>query len=329
MEVYDAFSRSLDAFFSQRLEEKAKFATLYDDSTYSPNQYHGYSRMEGLKEQYMIRLCGEGAKLLLPGSYPTPSDPSRQSPHFGEHALALYEQLDQTCRQHLKKVCDKLSLPHSAGDKLLDPVNIVHSSPLSSVTSKLVAGSSAYHCSTHYAFPSYVGSCLLDVFHYDNTFKHEDGSHGKFKNNHLSHSDSGILTLVPCADVPGLEVSDQSRGSDWIALEQLIHRAHPNMGHRQFATIFWGDSVEYLTKTQAKACMHRVAKSEAARHSIVFKQRTYPIATAPRYQEDYDLASIQLSAIDAVQGKRTHRMIMYGIIAAGLLAVGAARYITD
>lgn len=80
--------------------------------------------------------------------------------------------------------------------------------------------------------------------------RHSDGSYDKFKN----HTDSGIVTLVPVTDIPGLEVLDQSL-NHWISLEKIIHGATENI--RDYGTIFWGDSVEYLTK-KAKASLHRV-----------------------------------------------------------------------
>ena len=45
---------AMQAFMKQPAQEKAKFATKTDDARYSPNQYHGYSKMKGLKEQFMV-----------------------------------------------------------------------------------------------------------------------------------------------------------------------------------------------------------------------------------------------------------------------------------
>jgi len=138
---------------------------------------------------------------------------------------------------------------------------------------------------------------MLDVFHYENRFEKEDGSYEKFVNNHSSHSDSGILTVVPCSDVAGLDVLDL-KTKQWIALEKTIHLGTKN--HRDYGIIFWGDSFEYLVKGRTEACMHRVSKCNSERYSIVFKMRTNPKTTAPRYQEDYELAAVQLKALDAV-----------------------------
>jgi len=265
-----------------------------------------------LKEQYMIRAGGHGTTLPLPGRYPIPGKVGQWSAHFGESSLKLYQYLDQTCRQSLYKVADVLALPHQNVDKLLDPV----SKDVNISIQEKEKG--IYICSTSYMHPGYVSSSMLDVFRYGNTFSTEDKSDQKFKNNHSSHSDSGILTIVPVADVPGLEVHDQLLDS-WIALEKIIHVGVDN--YKNFGTIFWGDSFEYLTKTHVKACMHRVEKSDKTRYSIVFKQRTKPTATAPRYQEDYDIAVMQQRSLNKVHGKSVfYRVIVpMAIIGAGII----------
>jgi len=57
--VYSDFAVSLAMFCHQPLEEKAKYATLMEssnNSVFTPNQFHGYSRMEGLKEQFALMV---------------------------------------------------------------------------------------------------------------------------------------------------------------------------------------------------------------------------------------------------------------------------------
>merc|ERR1712129_675633 len=73
--------------------------------------------------------------------------------------------------------------------------------------------------------------------------------------------------------------------------------------HRKYATFLWSDSVEYLNNAptvdkgndmvKLKPLFHRVADCKNERYSVVFKQRTAPLRTHCRYQEDYILASIQ------------------------------------
>ena len=93
-----------------------------------------------------------------------------------------------------------------------------------------------------------------------------------------------------CTDEPGLQVYDQSL-QQWLAIEEIIHafvrREEEHDDHRRFGVVFWGDSVSHLSDV-VKPCLHRV-KTKRARSSIVFKQRTMPIATSCRYGEDYIL----------------------------------------
>ena len=81
-------------------------------------------------------------------------------------------------------------------------------------------------CWTSYVLPGYISSSLLDMFHYYNKFDREDGSNEKYKNNHLSHTDSGILTLVPCAAIPGLEVCHEHVTLKTKFLKLLVFVVH-------------------------------------------------------------------------------------------------------
>jgi hypothetical protein len=119
------------------------------------------------------------------------------------------------------------------------------------------------------------------------------------------HTDSGLMTVVVCTDEPGLEVLDPLLGH-WVAIERLIHAhcADKGLSHRHFACVFYSDSLDYLVKRlerpdKPRPCFHRVQKTlgGAERCSIVFKQRTAPLATAARYQEDYYLATLQLASV--------------------------------
>eukprot|EP01117_Protostelium_nocturnum_P006975 TRINITY_DN2502_c0_g1_i3.p1 TRINITY_DN2502_c0_g1~~TRINITY_DN2502_c0_g1_i3.p1 ORF type:complete len:270 (-),score=94.90 TRINITY_DN2502_c0_g1_i3:55-864(-) len=192
METYDNFSRSLDAFFNQSLEEKSKFATKMmgpSNQQFTPNQYHGYSRLEGLKEQFMIRGCGKGSQLMFPGSYRYKEE---NSPHFGREGLTLFEQLDQVCRETLHAVCKDNSLPNKNADALVDilPHNQTTAGKVpskSQIDCKQIA-EGVLVCGSSYFHPGFVSSSLLDVFHYSNTFNVHDDSHVKFKNNHSSHT---------------------------------------------------------------------------------------------------------------------------------------------
>jgi hypothetical protein len=98
------------------------------------------------------------------------------------------------------------------------------------------------------------------------------------------------------------KVLDQSLGH-WVALEQIIHQhcrstekvsCIMEKSHRRYAVIFWGDSCEYLSKGNLKPCMHRVAKCNGERYSVVFKQRCYSPSTKRSFSLPFLLSSLSL-----------------------------------
>uniref|UniRef100_A0A7S4HQ56 Fe2OG dioxygenase domain-containing protein n=1 Tax=Vannella robusta TaxID=1487602 RepID=A0A7S4HQ56_9EUKA len=152
----------------------------------------------------------------------------------------------------------------------------------------------------------FISSSIMDSFHYFNLFEPTDKGKKEdkpFINNHGSHTDSGLMTMVVCTDEPGLEVLDQ-KTDEWIAIEDLLHQYVNERGenHREYATIFWGDSSAYLVpanKTKpVTPLFHRVGQCNRERYSVVFKQRTSVTTTPPRYQEDYLLAQKQLDSLE-------------------------------
>jgi len=357
-QAYAEFALSFAVFCQLTLDQKAQFASTFESevgslpqvkgaSTFSPNQFHGYSQIQGLKEQFMIRHGGHGSQLAFPASFPIDPekklDPffwDKKTTHFGQSALRLYALLDHICRSVLYEVASDLRMSRSSVEKINDPLEIPVSKALEvpAVHTDSTSPNGIDVCSSDYLHEGYISSSILDVFHYFNRFRSHPQSKSKFKNNHLSHSDSGILTLVPCADEPGLEVFDQKE-KVWIALEKIIHEAAAQMNneetnaaqqepsisrlaryamlstsspqtqnqgpkrivppaHRRFATIFWSDSYIYFCPNRAAECMHRVSICDDERYSIVYKMRTNPLTTAPRYQEDYILGRQQLSALD-------------------------------
>ena len=75
-----------------------------------------------------------------------------------------------------------------------------------------------------------------------------------------------------------------------------------------------------------------MGKAQGERFSVVFKQRTTPASTAPRYQEDYELATLQLASLDALrrntEARKERRLsaaissvLSVGVCAAALLYV--------
>ncbi len=143
-----------------------------DESTFTPNQFHGYSQMQGLKEQFMIRAPGHGVQLYLPGKQ------GERGLHFGTLALTLYQQLDLLGRRCLYEVADVLGVPHSQVDRVLDPLN--KREPDIRVAESAIGA----NCTTGFVYDNYISSSILDVFHYFNTFAKQDASDERFHNNH-------------------------------------------------------------------------------------------------------------------------------------------------
>jgi len=291
----------LNVFLILRKIIKKIYASTFTDDKFSPNQFHGFSVVSGLKEQFMMRICGKESKIITPSYY--------ENIDFGITGMNLYQQLDQLCRNEEYKVMDSLGLDKLLVDKILDPINKIGNLTVRNENDKV--------CTTDYVLPQYISSSIMDNFHYFNSFDKQKNEpqigdtkvrkEEQFHNNHASHSDSGLMTAVVVTDEPGLEVFDQKLKC-WIALEKIFHEYIQKenkepLSHRKYATIFWGDSHVYLQEKKLHECMHRVATSKSERYSVVFKQRTSPTATAPRYQEDYELGVVQLKSIESFKSK--------------------------
>jgi hypothetical protein len=320
-DAYDSFFSSFEEFCDGSMEEKAAYALhQFDADEHSPNQYHGFSVVSGLKEQFMFRVGNGASELLVPQA-------------MGEKSTILYEKLDQICRKEAIDAISNLSSspcsPLEATqmvEQILDPVQDLGSKCLfaeednkgkEDEKAKRRVGSG--FVTTKYVPNGYVSSSILDCFHYQREFDKEGNKEEKteepkyeeterFQNNHGSHTDSGFLTLVVTTDFPGLEIFDPVVG-EWIAPEAQLHEYLKKKGekgplpHRNYAFLFWSESVCYLNKNKNvapfKACVHRVGRCKEKRSSVVFKQRTAPLYTACRYQEDYPLAKVQMDALVA------------------------------
>lgn len=285
VDVYSAFHSDWEEFCALSEGEKRGYAQLqFEPGLHSPNQFHGFSVVQGLKEQFMCRALGAG----MEGVVETPA-------LIAKNGFALFERLDDICRQLCEQAMQIMGgVDSSRVEEILDP----------------------FGDDGEFLPPGYISSSILDCFHYfnnsgDGEFANKKDLDEHFHNNHAMHTDSGLATLVVCTDSPGLEILDPELGH-WVSIEQLIHeyaRAR-NVSHRKFAIVFFGDSLDYLVKDLRnsqhppthripKACYHRVARSDGAgpRFSVVFKQRTAPLATAARYQEDYPLSLVQLESV--------------------------------
>jgi len=279
--LYSDFHIAFEEFSALPKSEKGKFASLqFEPSQHSPNQLHGYSEIKGLKEQFMMRLCGEGSDLIFPNTGAGGID-------FGIAGVQLLENMDLACRKIARRCLTFLGENPDDVDDILDPVSKIG----------FPAKRNGRTCTSNYVPKNYISSSIMDNFHYS---AHSHEKTNQFRNNHSSHTDSGLLTMVIITDVPGLEVYD-SVLERWVAIEQLVHEslalADGEKPHRKFAVLFWGDSVVYLRAPKLRPCLHRVANCKDERFSIVYKQRTAPLRTACRYQEDYILSQFQQASM--------------------------------
>jgi len=305
---YSAFYRSFQLFSAQDIKKKSEWAHVqFDPAKHTPNQYHGFSVVAGLKEQFMMRIGGKDSKIPFPTI----------GGDFGVEGTSLYIALDQLCRQLARGVLEKLTDSTEPLEKILDPVGFPET---------WQAARSSEYVSTGYLPQGYVSSSIMDNFHYHGWQTEPGGvqekQHKRFVNNHSAHTDSGLLTVVVCSDEPALEVFDLQE-QVWIALEKCLHlrkQSKDDLSHRRYATVFWGDSVDYLASPTLKACLHRVEKADGERFSVVYKQRTSPLGTAPRYQEDYELGLTQLQSLDRERTARFQNRFALFSLAVGFLA---------
>jgi isopenicillin N synthase-like dioxygenase len=87
------------------------------------------------------------------------------------------------------------------------------------------------------------------------------------------HTDSGLVTVIPCAETPGLEILDWQTYT-WQKVEEGA--AHPSD-----AVILLGETMARLTCCYYQASVHRVAKNPEetrCRYSLPFQLRGHPSA---------------------------------------------------
>jgi len=271
--IIEALQNAQKAFFSMSTEEKLK----YKGGCHEVSSY-GYSAVVNLKEYYQVRAGGKGSKL------PYPSDGEID---FGLEALRSYYLFDELGRSCLDKLTKELKLDKKRMDLLLDP-------PPPQTHQVVREGNYVW---ADFLPDYYVSSSNVDVFIYPNLDKYNDN----WSSNHPAHVDSGILSLIPCSDLPGLEFQDQKLNA-WIAVEELIqNNVKEPESYRQYVVIMVGECLNLESNKRIGAGMHRVRRipeSKGPRYSIVYKMRARPVITGPRYQQDYAIIDIQSKALN-------------------------------
>lgn len=106
-----------------------------------------------------------------------------------------------------------------------------------------------------------LSSSPFDLFYYYNSENVAD-----IVNCH-EHVDPGLLTVVPCSPVAGLEIRDHKTGQ-WIAVENEL-----NLTPLTNLIIFSGHTLQILTNDYYIGSVHRVTKNTRPRLSLVYEQR--------------------------------------------------------
>lgn len=82
----------------------------------------------------------------------------------------------------------------------------------------------------------------------------------------VPHTDSGLVTIIPRATSPGLQVLDWSTGA-WVSTETM-----PD-SERNVCTVLLGETMARLTCHFLQATVHRVVSSDSVRLSVPFQLR--------------------------------------------------------
>lgn len=289
--VYASLYDQSKAFFSAPDKIKRKYAQIqFDDNNRSPNSLFGFSLVKDVKEQFMIRSAAK-QQLKTPGNdFITDHRDDSTNSHrdFGVLGLVLFEKLDVLCRSMMGDILNLFNKPQRIMNDILDPINKIDGT----VTRD------GDQCHAEYMLDGYISSSVLDCYHYFPS-KHDQYGHGV-------HADSGLLTVIPMTPSnPSLQVFDQ-RENEWIDIERLIVEYCKANGRnmKEFGVMMNGESVDpYINRhiesseNRLKPCFYRIDNGKVERHSVVFKQRTAPLRSHARYQEDFFLAKLH-SEID-------------------------------
>lgn len=110
--------------------------------------------------------------------------------------------------------------------------------------------------------PTENSSSLLRLFAYDPSS--EEGAAA------AAHKDLGLLTIIPCSQVPALEVIDDQKEGQWINVEKIADKTD--------VIVLAGRTLELMTKGKYQAASHQVKNSPKKRFSIVYQLRAEPNA---------------------------------------------------
>ena len=310
--IYSSFYSLCQLFFKSSDRFKQNYSQIqFNESNKSPNSLHGYSLVQNTKEQFMIRYINSASTETLK-TLKTPNngfinisdseekeEKKAKCDDFGVLGLLLFEKLDILSRNIMKDVLHLYNKQESILNEILDPINIINGN----------ISRNKDHCFGEYTLNGYISSSVLDCYHY---FGDSDSN----KYGHDVHTDSGLLTLIPMTfNNPSLQIFDQKE-EEWINIEQLLlEYCNKNDKSKEYGVVLLGESVEpYINKhinnleNMLKPSFYRIDNGAEERFSVVYKQRTAPLRSHARYQEDFFLAKLH-SEIDV---DSVHARLMKG-----------------
>eukprot|EP01062_Namystynia_karyoxenos_P037892 TRINITY_DN27560_c0_g1_i1.p1 TRINITY_DN27560_c0_g1~~TRINITY_DN27560_c0_g1_i1.p1 ORF type:complete len:360 (+),score=91.47 TRINITY_DN27560_c0_g1_i1:86-1081(+) len=106
---------------------------------------------------------------------------------------------------------------------------------------------------------------VLDVFRYRADGGTEGGALAM-----QPHTDPGLLTLIPCATAPALEVADAAAPDTWVEVE----RGCPPLGR---ICVLCCDDLQRMTGGALPAALHRVRRPAAPRTSLAYELRQFSL----------------------------------------------------
>jgi isopenicillin N synthase-like dioxygenase len=89
----------------------------------------------------------------------------------------------------------------------------------------------------------------------------------------VPHTDSGLVTIIPHATNPGLELLSWATGQ-WVAVEKIKNVIENNNLNDNIIVVLIGETLSRLTCTHLQATVHRVSSNDSGvRYSIPFQLR--------------------------------------------------------
>uniref|UniRef100_A0A7S0IST1 Fe2OG dioxygenase domain-containing protein n=1 Tax=Calcidiscus leptoporus TaxID=127549 RepID=A0A7S0IST1_9EUKA len=254
--LFKLVERDAADWFSRSEEDKLEQAGAYG---HVDRKFTGY-RMGKFREQLEVRPTAEG------GVYPMLSAPA----DFAARLALLLRALDRIARSLLAHVAADVGVAPEFFDELVDPPrpgasriadalcgaaettfppNEELNRATKTIAEELRREKLRQEESAELTSPAALGHSLIRLCRYDSKNEGVAGSGVLCE----AHNDVGLITLDPCADVPGLQALRRADGL-WVAVEDVAPPAEG--GLLMMAMV--GDTLGRLTASYYSPCKHRV-----------------------------------------------------------------------